>query len=444
MSRAIAIPRSRSGVLWFQRNTSATEMEYDVITLVPGPLSLTDNGHPSQWAGAIAARLLHLRVTTRIGDRMQRGGAYMVLVLAAMACSVEPPDGVYRCSDDLDCPRPLRCYEALCRRRPVAGEQSDPRDMTLDAQVETSASQDAAVRAERDVMHTELDAGARMPSGDMMRAASPMQPSTSSMSPSAAGSPAPAMSRCPAGACEGGRCVEGPDDYSCNCGAGFSGTGTKSCTQIDDCTKPDPCAPGGECVDGTNAYTCRCSPGYTGTGSTRCIDIDDCASAPCGPGGTCTDGVNTHSCQCADGFSGTGTEACVNIDDCGADRCAPGGVCKDGVNDYSCTCELRSPDPKTCPYKRTADGTFDSTTNLTWCEGASFAYSANGEAQNIMIAKEACTSSGCRVPTLAELKASPLLVIFDDPPNCFVASTARYCEPGANSSMELYTILCVK
>src|SRR5689334_14548420 len=124
---------------------------------------------------------------------MQRGGVYMFLLLAAVACSVEPPEGVYRCSDDLDCPKPLRCYEALCRRRSVAGEHTDPGATTLDAQVETAPTQDAAARAERDVMQTALDAGARMPSGDMMRAASPMQPATSSMSPSAAGSPAPAM-----------------------------------------------------------------------------------------------------------------------------------------------------------------------------------------------------------------------------------------------------------
>ena len=40
---------------------------------------------------------------------------------------------------------------------------------------------------------------------------------------------------CVAGACTHGTCVNGPQDYTCQCYAGYSGTGTKTCTLSDAC-----------------------------------------------------------------------------------------------------------------------------------------------------------------------------------------------------------------
>ena len=58
----------------------------------------------------------------------------------------------------------------------------------------------------------------------------------------------------------------------------------------------------GACVDGADDYWCDCVPGYTG----RLCDaeIDECHSRPCQYGGTCIDHLNHYTCQCPSGTTG--------------------------------------------------------------------------------------------------------------------------------------------
>jgi hypothetical protein len=73
----------------------------------------------------------------------------------------------------------------------------------------------------------------------------------------------------------------------------------------DDCAA-DPCLNGGTCVDGDNDYTCDCKDGYDGH---HCEDnIDDCAGVTCENEGTCVDGVGTHTCACANRYTGPACE----------------------------------------------------------------------------------------------------------------------------------------
>ena len=111
---------------------------------------------------------------------------------------------------------------------------------------------------------------------------------------------------------------------------------------IDDCVHHT-CANGGLCVDGVNNYSCNCSAGYTGerclTGrqtfwplscwyhvvfftlrksiftqykinvllidwNANFLDIDDCVNHTCSNGGLCVDGVNSYSCNCSAGYTG--------------------------------------------------------------------------------------------------------------------------------------------
>lgn len=139
---------------------------------------------------------------------------------------------------------------------------------------------------------------------------------------------------CPADACEGGTCVGGGDDYTCDCPAGFTGTGTQACVPDEQCPA-DACA-GGVCVEGVDDYSCECDAGYTGSGTRACTPVDDCPEGACA-GGICVDGVDDYSCECAAGFTGSGTQECVNVDDCPVDACA-GGSCVDGIEDWTCNC----------------------------------------------------------------------------------------------------------
>lgn len=98
----------------------------------------------------------------------------------------------------------------------------------------------------------------------------------------------------------GGLCVPGADDYTCNCdGTGFSGA---MCTDnVDDCPTLNDCMNNGVCVDGVNDITCDCTG--TGFSGNKCQDdIDECeptisdtfcsVTAPCTGGGVCSTDAN--------------------------------------------------------------------------------------------------------------------------------------------------------
>ncbi|XP_022807283.1 von Willebrand factor D and EGF domain-containing protein-like isoform X1 [Stylophora pistillata] len=129
----------------------------------------------------------------------------------------------------------------------------------------------------------------------------------------------------------GGSCVDGINNYSCSCPAGYTGDHCEN--DIDDCVNHK-CSNGGSCIDGINNYSCNCLLGFTGN---YCgLDIDDCENHTCSNGGSCEDGFNSYSCNCPVGFTGNNCE--TDIDDCINHKCSNGGSCEDGVNSYSCNC----------------------------------------------------------------------------------------------------------
>merc|ERR1711959_718357 len=96
----------------------------------------------------------------------------------------------------------------------------------------------------------------------------------------------------------------------------------------------DPCMNGGVCVDGVNDYTCECAAGFSGNNCE--VNIDDCANSPCSNRSQCVDGISGYQCVCNPGFSGMHCE--INNDDCADSPCQNGGVCIDEVNGYTCSC----------------------------------------------------------------------------------------------------------
>ena len=109
--------------------------------------------------------------------------------------------------------------------------------------------------------------------------------------------------------------------FSCK---GFKG---KKCEEnINDCAIL-PCGPG-SCIDGINNYTCNCTgSGYTGPTCTD--DIDECDTMkPCHLNATaqCINHAGTYQCVCKQGFNGK--NCYQNIDDCRSNPCQNGGMCQ--------------------------------------------------------------------------------------------------------------------
>ncbi|MFT3925514.1 MAG: hypothetical protein QM778_23445 [Myxococcales bacterium] len=109
---------------------------------------------------------------------------------------------------------------------------------------------------------------------------------------------------CPEDACApGGVCVDQANWY-CQCGNGYDGTGTQACANHNDCPAASCLPPGGTCVDGINNYSCNCAPGFSGQ---DCVN-DVCNPNPCKNGGTCSRTGNR--CACAPGYAGSDCTAC--------------------------------------------------------------------------------------------------------------------------------------
>ena len=112
-------------------------------------------------------------------------------------------------------------------------------------------------------------------------------------------------------------------------------TGEAICiTNIDECEN-NPCLNGGICIDGEEDYTCNCLDDYKGKNCE--IKINGCDSDPCLNGGICTNTESSYICNCENtGFEGTNCEN--NINECENNPCLNGGTCTDGVNSFTCTC----------------------------------------------------------------------------------------------------------
>ena len=124
------------------------------------------------------------------------------------------------------------------------------------------------------------------------------------------------------------------------------------------------------CIDGIDDFTCQCMTGYTGVQcetSNRSVfqqfafcrdftcnsDIDECASTPCQNDGTCFDGIDGYACLCIAGYTGDVCEigelasrsglvssisTFLDIDECDSVPCQSGGTCSDGINEFTCNC----------------------------------------------------------------------------------------------------------
>lgn len=110
----------------------------------------------------------------------------------------------------------------------------------------------------------------------------------------------PVPEPCESAPCGPGTCMPAGEGYRCACDPGYvSGEqpGGETCVDLDECAvTPDPCAPGGVCVNGEDQYTCDCGGGYLFDGQT-------CTPAVIVGAGTAddprqwSDGTTAGSCQ---------------------------------------------------------------------------------------------------------------------------------------------------
>jgi surface protein len=168
-------------------------------------------------------------------------------------------------------------------------------------------------------------------------------------------------------AANGTACTANDANICTYCDYGFYKNGT-TCQNIDDCA-PNPCGNEGECIDGIEEYTCNCIKGFTGVNceecgigkgkneSGYCVDCTrptynsetthnaSCAnqSCPSGQGVTSDSSVwNASGANCVDctfGYdSPKGVGQCADIDECAQNPCKNNATCTHGVGSYNCTC----------------------------------------------------------------------------------------------------------
>jgi len=64
------------------------------------------------------------------------------------------------------------------------------------------------------------------------------------------------------------------------------------------------CQNGGTCVVGSGNPTCQCPTGFTGPACETSLDVDECATGAnnCSPNATCTNTIGSFTCACEAGF----------------------------------------------------------------------------------------------------------------------------------------------
>jgi len=125
--------------------------------------------------------------------------------------------------------------------------------------------------------------------------------------------------RCNAGweiAMQGGPAATSTTEFDVTCLATGQFSSPLYCQNIDDCVGHT-CGAHGVCVDGLEDYSCNCQEGFEQSvaGSEKvCGNIDDCNGVSCGAAGTCVDEVGSFVCECSLGHSnvqGNPSSPCV-------------------------------------------------------------------------------------------------------------------------------------
>lgn len=94
-------------------------------------------------------------------------------------------------------------------------------------------------------------------------------------------------------------------DFEVECLASGIFSNPPPCQNIDDC-EGHTCGAHGICVDGIQDYSCDCQDGFEESvvlGDNICGNIDDCGGVSCGASGVCTDLVNSFVCDCNSGYA---------------------------------------------------------------------------------------------------------------------------------------------
>jgi len=117
--------------------------------------------------------------------------------------------------------------------------------------------------------------------------------------------------RCNAGweiALQAGPAATSTTEFDVTCLASGQFSSPLYCQNIDDCVDHT-CGAHGVCVDGLEDYSCNCMEGFEQSvvgGEKICGNIDDCNGVSCGAAGTCVDEVGSFSCECGLGHSNEG------------------------------------------------------------------------------------------------------------------------------------------
>ncbi|OXB70821.1 UNVERIFIED_CONTAM: hypothetical protein H355_002145 [Colinus virginianus] len=166
----------------------------------------------------------------------------------------------------------------------------------------------------------------------------------------------------------GGLCHNTVGSYTCSCAEGYNASDDgKTCTDIDECERPDACSEHATCVNFGGGYSCNCDGGYRlQEGSKRvCVDIDECreglAFVP--PHAVCTNTTGGYDFICSPGYErmashivifeprigegalGPGRNegegfACGKINYCARGECNERAACAENAEgtDFICTC----------------------------------------------------------------------------------------------------------
>ena len=144
-----------------------------------------------------------------------------------------------------------------------------------------------------------------------------------------------------------GKCLDDathPTGYRCDCEAGFTGVDCE--ININDCEGVN--CNNGICVDGINDYTCECFVNSTGH---HCDHPDYCAihsaeetnkcinGVCCANGGTCYNDLENkrHKCKCPEPW--IPFYSCRRAyQPCASDPCQNNGTCEARGSDYKCHC----------------------------------------------------------------------------------------------------------